>query len=200
MAAPETAECRSCGLLQRMGALADDEDAVCPRCGARVRPRKPRSLARTRAFALAGLIVYGPANLLPLVVVDYHGMVRTATLWKSVRVLFEEGQWLIGCLVFTTSILTPALKLVSLFLLSWLAGSGRWRGTRLRAYQVMHVVNPWNMLEVFMGALIISIVKFGHAASVWPGAGAWFFCALVALTIMASESFDARTIWDEESA
>lgn len=173
--------------------------ATCPRCGAEVRRRKVNSVTRVRALSLAGLLFYGPANYFPLVLVDYHGMEIQTTLWSSVRSLFENGQWGVGALVFMTSIATPALKLLCLFLLSVLAGSGRWRRLRLRLYQVVAFVNPWNMLEIFMVALVVGIVKFGNYADISPGFGAWSFGALVALTILASEAFDPRMIWDEEA-
>ena len=191
------AECRLCGLVQRPGPLEPGEAAVCPRCGSEVRRRKTLSVARTRALSLTGLIFYGPANYFPLVTVDYHGLMSKVTLWSSVRSLFEAGQYAVGALVFTTSILTPAIKLVSLFLISLLAGTGRWPGARMRLYQLVDFVNPWNFLEVFMVTLVIGVVKFGAVADIRPGVGAWSFAAMVAFTILATEVFDPRLIWDE---
>lgn len=195
----QVAECGLCGLIQDPGPEEPGVDAVCPRCGHVVRARKPDSLVRTRALALAGAIVYVPANYFPLVVVDYHGMLRTATIWTSVRTLFENGQYLVGGLVFTTSLLSPVLKLSSLLLLVLLAGTGRFKKARLRAYQLIELVNPWQMLEVFMVALVVGIVKFRHAAQVTPGAGCWFFGALVMLTLLAAQAFDPRLVYDEEA-
>lgn len=193
----ELAECRLCGLWQAPGDPPPGEAAVCPRCGAEVRRRKARSLSRTRAFSLTGLMFYGPANYYALVTVDYHGLVTRVTLWSSVRSLFEAGQWAVGALVFTTSILTPFVKLVSLFALSTLAGTGRGQRLRMRLFQVVEFVNPWNMLEVFMVTIVIGVVKFGKVADIRPSVGAWSFGAMVAATIMATEVFDPRLIWDE---
>src|SRR5206468_10464093 len=135
---------------------------------------------------LAALICYVPANLYPLVVVYHGGQRSDVTLWTSVRELFHQGQWGVGALVFTTSMLTPAVKLASLLLLSLTAGSPRLRTLRTRLYQLVELVNPWNMLEVFMVAMLVGVVKFGQVATIAPEAGAWAFAALVALTIMAS--------------
>jgi paraquat-inducible protein A len=196
----ELAECRVCALLQKPGPLSPGEAAVCPRCGAEVRRRKSHSIARTRALSLTGLLFYGPANYFPLVRVDYHGLLMKVTLWSSVRSLFEEGQWGVGALVMTTSIITPALKLLALFVISMLAGTGRWRLTRTRLYQLVDFVNPWNMLEIFMVAFVVGTVKFGSLATIQPGLGAWSFGAMVACTILAAQVFDPRVIWDEEAS
>ena len=191
------AACPICGLVQDMGRVEAGEAAVCPRCGAEVYRRKPDSARRTLAFALAALIFYLPANYYPLVIVFHRGQTSGATLWRSVHELFVHGQWGVGLLVFTTSMLTPALKLLSLLLLGATAGSPRFRRTRTVLYHFVELVNPWNMLEVFMLALLVGIVKFGQVATIVPGTGAWAFGALVALTILASHSFDPRLIWDE---
>jgi len=195
--AAQFAECPDCGLLQKTGELSPGEAAVCPRCGGEVRRRKIDSVNRVRALSLAGLIFYGPANYFPLVVVYREGLHSQATLWSSVHALFTHGQWAVGALVFTTSIFTPFVKLACLFWLSIMAGSGRWRRQRLWAYEVVKLVNPWNMLEVFMVSLVVGIVKFGSVADILPGVGAWSFGALVALTLLAGEAFDPRLIYDE---
>lgn len=197
IAEEELASCPVCALWQRPGKLSVGEAAVCPRCGAEVLRRKKNSIARTRAFSLTGLLFYGPANYFALVRVDYYGIVMKVTLWSSVKSLFQEGQWLVGALVMTTSIITPFVKLLGLFVISVLAGTGRWQRTRMRLYQVIDYVNPWNMLEVFMVALVVGIVKFGKLADIRPGLGAWCFGGMVAMTILAAQVFDPRTIWDE---
>jgi paraquat-inducible protein A len=194
------AACPVCGLVQDTGEVVEGRAAVCPRCGAEVERRKKDSARRTLCFSLAALAFYVPANALPLAVVYHKGHVSTVTLWSSVHELFKHEQWAVGALVLMTSIVTPAIKLGCLLLLAALARSGRAQAARTRLYGFVELVNPWNMLEVFLLALIVGVVKFGHVADVSPGAGAWAFGAMVALTILASHSFDPRLVWDEEAA
>ena len=194
------AACPVCGLVQDAGSPAPGEAAVCPRCGAEVERRKRDSVRRTLAFSLAALICYVPANIYPLVVVYHSGQRSDVTLWTSVRELFTHGQWGVGALVFTTSMLTPAVKLTSLLVLSLTAGSPRFKRLRTALYRLVEFVNPWNMLEVFMVALLVGVVKFGKFATIDPAEGAWAFASVVALTILASHSFDTRLIWDEARA
>ena len=53
--------------------------AHCPRCGAALHLRKPRSLQRTWALVIAAAICYVPANLLPVMTVTSLGKTRVAT-------------------------------------------------------------------------------------------------------------------------
>jgi paraquat-inducible protein A len=198
MSAASLAACHACGLVQDAGSPEPGTAAVCPRCGEEVRRRKTDSARRTLCLALAALCFYVPANLCPLAFVFHNRETTSVTLWSSVTELFRHRQFAVGLLVFVTSILTPALKLLSLVVLGASAGSPRLRRTRAALYRFVELVNPWNMLEIFMLAMVVGIVKFGEAAEILPGDGAWAFGVMVVLTILASQTFDPRLIWDEE--
>src|SRR3546814_5436108 len=53
------------------------------------------------------------------------------------------------------------------------------------------------MLDIFVVALLVSLVDFHTVAEVRAGPGAVAFGAVVVLTMLASMSFDPRLIWDE---
>jgi paraquat-inducible protein A len=52
------------------------------------------------------------------------------------------------------------------------------------------------MLDVFLLAILVALVKLGQIATILPGPGLIAFTAVVVLTMFASASFDPRTIWD----
>jgi paraquat-inducible protein A len=54
------------------------------------------------------------------------------------------------------------------------------------------------MLDVFLLAISVALVRFGRFATVLPGPGIVAFTGVVVLTIMASSSFDPQQIWNEE--
>ena len=56
------------------------------------------------------------------------------------------------------------------------------------------------MLDVFVAAFTVALVQLQPLTSVEPGAGVLFFAAVVVLTMLAAETFDARLIWDAELA
>lgn len=194
------AACPLCGLIQDPGRVLPGQGAFCPRCGAEVTRVKPDPARRTLAMALGALIMYGPANVFPLVTVYYQGRVVNATLWSSVQSLWEQGHYGVGCMLFTTSVATPAIKVVCLLFLSLAPRGARWLPAQRRVFQLLELINPWNMLEIFLIALVVAIVKFGEVATIEPGPGALAFVTLVALTILAYQCFDARLLWEPEAA
>ena len=187
----------TCGLVQRLEELGPGLVAECARCGARLRRHKPNSLARTAAFSLAALTLYIPANIYPILEMKLYGAYSRNTVWDGCRSLFEHGEVLVAVVVFLASMVIPFLKLVGLFFLVTTAalGSPRLRPARTWIYRAIDVIGPWAMLDVFLLAVLVALVKLGELATVLPGPGLLAFAAMVVLTILASGSFDPRLIW-----
>jgi paraquat-inducible protein A len=195
----EIVGCETCGLMQRVDFLPPGSVARCARCNFRLFRRRPNSRARTLAFSLAALILYFPSNYYPIVTAEYHGLHSETTVFQGIRSLFAHQQYFIGVLVFCTSLLTPALKILALLFIPLTLDWPRFKKARTWAYKVIRVVDPWNMLEVFLLAIAVSMIELGRIATVHPGAGVFSFAAVVALTLMATLSFDPRLLWDSSA-
>lgn len=200
---PESMEtiitCKTCGLLQRIGELPPGSAAECYRCRSIVGKHMIDSVRRTAAFSLAALIFYIPANIYPILRMNYYGAYTESTVWDGCVRLFQDGQWLVAVIVFLASLLIPLFKLLGLFLLVVTAKftSARWRRERTVIYKVIEVIGPWAMLDVFLLAVLVAIVKLEEIATILPGPGLLAFTAVVVLTILASASFDPKLIWQE---
>jgi len=188
--------CETCGLVQKTPALPPKSVAICARCHFKLSHRRPDSQWRTFALALAAAILYVPANLYPLVSGDYLGNHVRLRVLDGIRDLFHQRQYFIACLVFCTSVLTPALKIIALlFMTATLKWQG-WQRARTWTYKVIRVIDPWNMLEVYLLAIGVGMVELGQVATLRPDAGVFSFAAVVVLTLLATLTFDPRLLWD----
>jgi paraquat-inducible protein A len=190
--------CQTCGLVQRVGEVPAGARVECARCGSLVRTSRRNTVGRTAAFSLAALVLYWPANVYPILRMDLYGLRSENTIFEGVVSLLEHGQSLVAVVVFLASIVIPLLKLLGLL---YLVVSTRLRSRRARLartwiYRTIDVVGPWAMLDVFLLAVLVSLVKLGDLATVLPGPGLFAFSAVVVLTILASRSFDPAQIWD----
>ncbi|HTV50255.1 MAG TPA: paraquat-inducible protein A [Steroidobacteraceae bacterium] len=170
----------------------------CPRCGSVLHVRKPHSVQRTAALALCGLLLYFPANLLPVLSLERLGHTEPSTILGGVRELAEIGLWPLAVLVFTASIVIPLAKLLVLGLNLWLLRrrSGRWLVMRTRLHRVVDAVGRWSNIDIFMLSLLVALVQFGNLTHVRAEPGATAFAAVVVLTMLAAKSFDPRLMWD----
>ncbi len=192
----EMIACGACGLIQAVDAIPPGEIAKCARCRLVLQRRKPDSLNRTLALAVGALLLYFPANLAPILRAGYLGAHTQTKLFDGIQALFQKGNYMVGGLVFTTSILAPGLKLVGLVLLCL---SLRWaRGQKWRPfiYRGIQIVDPWNMLPVTLLALVVALTELGQVASVHAGPGLFAFAGMVGLATWASLTFDPQLLWE----
>jgi paraquat-inducible protein A len=202
MAAQETVlACETCGLTQRVDDLAPGQSAECIRCGSTILARPAAaSLEVTAALTIAALVLYVPANIYPILRMSMYGAYSENTVWDGVVNLFKYNEYLVAAIVFLASIVIPLLKLLGLL---FLVASVKWgRGRRLRArtriFQFIDAIGPWAMLDVFLLAILVALVKLGDLARVIPGPGLLAFTCVVVFTMLASQSFDPKLIWNKE--
>ena len=187
--------CHHCGLVQPVG-------PSCLRCEAGLHRRKPESLHRATALMIAGLILYLPANIYPVMTVVSFGKRTTATILGGVVELMNGQDWPLALIVFAASVAVPLLKLVGL---GWLLLSTRLRQreglvNRTRLYRLIERVSRWSTVDVFVAGLLTALVALGDIATIEPGLGALAFGAVVLVTMVATECFDPRLMWDAAGA
>lgn len=192
------AQCHICNLVMTIPNQANDLRLGCSRCGSVVHRRKPNSLSRTWALLVAAAICYVPANVYPIMSVTSFGKTQADTILSGVIYLFVHGMWPLALIVFVASVVVPVLKLSGLTaLVISVQRKSQWRPReRARLYRIVEVVGRWSMVDVYVVTILVALVHLGSLASVEAEIGSFFFGAVVVLTLLASQSFDPRLIWD----
>ncbi|WP_312912897.1 paraquat-inducible protein A [Stutzerimonas nitrititolerans] len=187
--------CHDCGLACRL------TDRACPRCEAALHPRKPNSIARTWALLIAALILYLPANMLPVMYTDMFGSGSENTILSGVVEFWKGGSWDIALLIFIASVVVPCMKFFVLgMLLICAQRRSRWAmRERARLYRFIETIGYWSMLDVLVVALVAALVQFRALSTIEPRLGILFFGLVVVLTMLASMTFDPRLTWDAEN-
>jgi paraquat-inducible protein A len=194
--------CKTCGQVHEIDPLPPGAVGKCARCGGTITRRTPGSLHLTAAFALAALLLFIPANVFPILRIDLYGASQTNTIWQGCVRLAQDGDYFIAVIVFLASIFIPLVKLCGLFFLvvSVKLNFTRWKVLRTWVYRIIDGVGRWAMLDVFVLAILVSLVRLQRLASVIPGKGALAFALVVVCTLLASASFDPQLIWEREES
>jgi paraquat-inducible protein A len=188
--------CHHCGQMSKP--LLGDAHARCQRCGSRLHWRKPDSIARTWAYLIAAIVLYIPANLLPVMNTSSLFGAEKDTIMSGVVYLWTSGSWPLAILVFIASITVPMLKIIAMiFLVTTAQFRSNWQPEqRARIYRVVELVGRWSMLDIYVITVMVALVQFSALATITAGPGAIAFGAVVVLTMFSAMSFDPRLIWD----
>jgi len=151
------------------------------------------------ALSLAALILFIPANTLPIMSLSRLGFQNESTILQGVVDLWKSGTPGIAILVLLCSIVIPLAKIIGLFFLciTWKLHSSKQNSNLLRCIEI---IGRWSMLDVFLVAILVAIVKLGSFASVQAELGLVAFSCVVVLTMIASANFDSRLLWQNELA
>jgi paraquat-inducible protein A len=195
---PDLMACHLCELVCDGQASAEHVGIECSRCGSHVRPRKPEAWSRSCALLLAALVLYIPANTLPVMYTRLLGSAASSTILGGVIEFWRSGSWDIAVLIFTASVAVPCTKFVALGVL--LIDSRHRIGSRpgkTRLLRLVESIGYWSMLDVLVVALVTALIQFKAVGTAEPRLGIVFFGAVVVLTMLAAMSFDGRLAWDE---
>ena len=188
--------CPECDLLYRKRPLPHGSIARCERCDAVLYRAETLSLDRPLALALTALLLLILANAFPILVVEFSGRQEAGTFLSAVDQLRQAGLWPLAALVFATSILAPFLQIAGLLTVLGLVLLRRVRPWTARLYRYTRLLTPWSMLEVYLLALLVALVKLRDIVDLAPGI-AFFAFALLILVLPATHAALQRTdIWE----
>lgn len=181
--------CRVCGRANPRAVPS------CLRCGAAIEAEP--SLQGVWAWLIAGMVVYIPANVYPMLRTSTMGRTQDSTIVGGAVELAQAGAWGVAFIVFVASIVIPVGKFVVIGYLAMGVHRG-WpmRGKmRLHLYEIVEFIGRWSMIDVFVVAILAALVQFNLAATIAPGIAAVSFALSVAFTMLAAQAFDPRLIW-----
>ena len=190
--------CEDCGRLSLKVSHEKDEQQLCPRCFSPLHLRKPNSMGRTWALVITAAILFVPANVLPIMEVDFMGEPARSTIMDGIIFFFTTGEYLVGGIILTASVLVPLFKIVGIItiLLSIHFKRDVWLRHKSGMFRFIEFVGRWSFIDVFVIALLGAMVQFGALTTIGAAPAARYFTAVVISTMLAALALDPRIIWD----
>ncbi len=188
--------CQRCTKVSTLGTKR------CDRCGAKLTSRAYRSLGTVWFFWALGVIAYVPANIWPMLETRLLLTTSDDTIIEGALKLLGHGSVGVALVILIASVVIPLAKFAAI---AWLAlsvqhrlpSSAKWRH---RVYEGVELIGRWSMIDVFVVAILSSLVQFSILANVKPGPAALAFALSVIFTMLSALSFDSRMIWDLDDA
>lgn len=153
------------------------------------------SRLQTLVYAFTAFIFYIPALMFPFMSIEMNGIRNSSTIWQGVKTLADGGSWMIATIVFFASLFIPILKLVILFYLGLPTTGVKNALFKTKLYRFVENIGRWSMLDIFLLAVLVAILKISPWTQVEPEIGAVLFGFVVIFSVAASATFDPRVIW-----
>ena len=194
---PRLIGCQTCGLAQQVPVVGPGCELGCSRCGAVLTEDHHAKMRRCVVLLILAMLLLLPANLVPIMRIAELGPPEPKTVWEGIQVLYFGGSPGLALLVFIASLCVPILKVLILaVLVLWRHPRRAATARRLaQVHRMIATIGRWSMVDIFVVALLIGLVRLGGLASVDPKLGAVAFLAVVVITIAAAEDLNPREFW-----
>lgn len=102
---------------------------------------------------------------------------------EGVVALWKSNEVLLAVVLFFFSIVFPIVKLAALAIIWFMALP---EAQRVRLLGWLEVLGKWSMLDVFVVAILIVLVKLGPLVKIEPRDGVYFFCAAIIASMLTT--------------
>jgi len=190
-----------CPCCQKLNKLTDEKQQ-CSRCGQLYGARKAKSLQYTLAWTMASIVMFIPANIYPMMIFYKLGKSESSTILEGIATFIKLGLYPIAFIIFIASFIIPLGKICCLFLLMYNTTHQSFLPLTIQTklYQLVELLGPWSMLDVFVVTVMVAIVNLGFITTIEAASGITYFTLMVIFTMFAAESFDPRLLWDNSKS
>ncbi|MBI3996415.1 MAG: paraquat-inducible protein A [Candidatus Omnitrophica bacterium] len=136
----------------------------------------PLALVLSTALLFIGLS-------LPLLYSQKMFWKSTYSVWAGVVALWQQNELALAAILFFFSIVFPIVKLIGLATIWFLRLPDEHRAVLLHW---LGVLGKWSMLDVFVVAILIVLVKLGPFVKIEPRLGVYVFAAAIAASMLTT--------------
>ncbi len=192
--------CHDCDALFQTPEPEVGESVVCPHCAAKLFSHRPNAVHRAAALAVSAATFFVVANIFPFIELEAGGQVSRIVLSQSVSALQSHGSPWLAAAVGIFILGAPLLMITGmLYLLLPLVHGRRFPGA-IRVCRWVYGTDTWNMIEVFLLGVLVSLLKLGDIATVTLGVSFWAFAGLIVCLAGSVSAIDRYELWNRLEA
>lgn len=148
------------------------------------------------ALVITALLLFVPANFLPIMKLNLLGQSTHDTVWSGVVGLYNSGMEGVAFLVMLCSMIIPLVKLLCQLAVLICIHTGRALGLGIVLYRLYHHLREWGMLEVYLMGILVAIVKLIDLADLHLGVGLACFIGLLLAQVWLEVTMSPHQVWD----
>lgn len=184
--------CQSCGLMIQN--KFDEHNIKCPRCLTKV-CKKHHKIEYDLSLAIASLLLFFPSMYLPVLSFQLGSHTQIGNMFFALKYFYNGGYEILSVIVFFTTIFAPLIYIiVSVLMYAALYEKRRPKYMKMY-YKILFELREWVMLDIYIIAVLVSIVKLEATADVIYGPGILVLAILSALTFLSVNAFTPKQVW-----
>ncbi len=189
-------KCHHCDELLLIPILTGKERAMCPRCGSFIRSGKVFSYEQLFCLTLTALILLFVSLPYPFISLNANGNETVLSLLDSVHGVYLHDHPLLALTLFLSIVAIPILATGSSLLIFGMLWSRYATAVFPTVFRVFHFCTSWMMVEVFVIAVLVSLLKIASMARVELGISFYSYSLYVIFAGVILSQIDRSVLWE----
>jgi paraquat-inducible protein A len=187
--------CPDCDGLYTAPEASEGDRVVCPRCSAHLLTRRPGFVSHATALVIAAALFFLLANVLPFMSMKADYRENEMLLAGSVAGLEKQGFPFLAAMVGMFVLAAPVLVMGILLYVLIPLMQGQRRRWALHLCRAMQEARQWNMMEVYLLGVLVSLLKLEKLATLNLGLAFWAFVGFILCLASAITIIDPAELW-----
>jgi paraquat-inducible protein A len=187
--------CEECDQLIELPDLSPGEQGYCPRCDYELLASPHDGFNRPLAYALAACVLMLVANAYPFLTFKSGGFGNVMTLPQASIALYDNNSPELAFIVFTFIIVIPVVLACLIIFLLLSLKTQRHTTYLVPVARFLFKLKSWNMTEVFLVSVVVSLVKLMHLATILLGTSFYGYIAFAICLTGALGNLDKIAVW-----
>jgi paraquat-inducible protein A len=192
--------CRDCDALYGAAVVREGERVICARCQANLFSRRPNFVHRASALVFSAAFFFILANAFPFLILRADYRESYMHLVGCVSGLQEQGYPVLAAMVGVFTLVAPTLLIIALLYVLVPLLRDRRLPWALSFCRAIYEARRWNMVEVFLLGVLVSLLKLGNLATLTLGPSFWAFVGLIVCLMAALSAIDHAELWEQLEA
>lgn len=125
------------------------------------------------------------------------GVTQDGTLLSTSLSLFQADRPFLSIVILLTTFVFPATTLLGTIYILLQVRNNRINAYTAPLFRFLRSTDAWGMLEIFMLAVLVAVVKLGDLADVIYGVSLYAFCLLILSLTLLSYSLNPHDVWNK---
>jgi paraquat-inducible protein A len=197
---PRYLACPNCDALFLEPVVHENERVICPRCATKLFARRRNFVHRATALVFAASFFFVLANAFPFLTLQADYRESEMVLAGAVSGLQAEGFSALATMVAIFTLAAPTVLIATLLYVLVPLLRERRLPWALHLCRAIHEARRWNMVEVFLLGVLVSLLKLGTVATLTLGTSFWAFAGLIVCLAAALATIDQAELWEKLEA
>ncbi|WP_133154806.1 PqiA/YebS family transporter subunit [Enterovibrio norvegicus] len=188
--------CHLCDHVSNVPELDENQVAICRVCGGHVVEGAKHDDEKVIAFATTASILLLCSLLFELISFSRQGLVQSMGLMDVSLVMVKHQYEPLGALMAATITMLPASLLLFAFILH--TPLRKLLSTSLQIFMTKAIFfcKDWSMPEIFLVAVLVSLVKITSLADIGMGLSFWAYIGFVVFFLLTMLNINRKNLWD----